>query len=144
MAELRKFMATRRTPMPNSYLVYQLRPEVYEVMQTDRDSDVAQIAFDLLLLNDKTVGSTVLDAVYADMYYPTKFIHMGVLSDHFSPMEEVFAAGNGYSNRARVVSINGGGTSLSVGNIVVNLQEDKAYVCMPVGWHELDIKLQLK
>lgn len=130
--------------MPNSYLVYQLRPDVHETMQYDRNSDVAQIAFDLMLINDSTVDSTVLDAVYADLYYPTKFIHFGVLSDDSSSMEEVFAAGNGYSNKARVVSINGGGTSLSVGNIVVNLQEDKAYVCMPVGWHELEIKLQLK
>jgi hypothetical protein len=122
--------------MSRSYLVYQFRPEVYDIINENPQSEIARIAFDLRLLNEKSAEQSVNDALFHNMYYPTKFLHLGVLSESVDPLEAVFDAGNGYG-KAKVTTLAKGDTSLSVGNIIVHLQQNKAYLCMPTGWHEL-------
>lgn len=127
--------------MSKSYLVYQLRPLVYKEM--DSESHVSDLVFKLMMLDLSTVDTVVSEAIANDMFQPAMFIHLGVLSKHKDPLEEVFNAGNTYgSSSTTVISINKP-TSLSVGNLVVHLQDNVVYACMPTGWHELSRELVL-
>jgi len=127
--------------MSKSYLVYQLKPSVYK--KIDDESYVSDLVYKLMMLDLSTVDTVVSEAIANDMFQPAMFIHLGVLSRHKDPLEEVFDAGNSYgSSGTRVVSINKP-TSLSVGNLVVHLQDNVVYACMPTGWHKLSQALVL-
>ena len=127
--------------MSASYLVYQLRPSVYN--EIDNESYVSRLLYKLMMLDLDTVDTVVSEAIANDMFQPTMFIHIGTLFKDKNPLEEVFDAGNTYgSNSTEVININRP-TSLSVGNLVVHLQDNVVYACMPRGWHELSRELVL-
>ena len=59
-------------------------------------------------------------------------------------LEQVFDAGNGYPGEGVNVVSMGSHPSMSVGDIAVSLLDDDVYLCMPHGWHVLDMELSLE
>ena len=59
-------------------------------------------------------------------------------------LEQVFDAGNGYPGEGVNVVSMGRHPSMSVGDIAVSLLDDDVYLCMPHGWHVLDMELSLE
>jgi len=59
-------------------------------------------------------------------------------------LEQVFDAGNGHIGEGVNVVSMGSHPSMSVGDIAVSLLDDDVYLCMPHGWHVLDMELSLE
>ena len=126
-----------------TYMIYQrpLSDDQVKRINAQQDSDFALAYFALMFPNGENANQRALDAIELGMYKQTMLINA---PDSMSmTLADVFDAGNGHGRaEINVVSLQQH-PSVSVGDIVVNLLDNVAYMCMPVGWKELDLKLTL-
>lgn len=127
-----------------TYVIYQrpLSDDQVKRINAQQDSDFALAYFALMFPNGENANQRALDAIELGMYKQTMLI-----SDDDSAvpltLSDIFDAGNGYAREGiNVVSLQKH-SSMSVGDIAVDLLENTAVMCMPVGWKELDLKLTL-
>lgn len=104
-------------------------------------SEFALAYFALMCPNEENANQRALDAIKLDVYKQTMLISS---NDGMSlSLSEIFDAGNGHgTEEINVVSLKEH-PCVSVGDIVVDLTNNITYMCMPVGWKELDLKLTL-
>ena len=126
-----------------TYIIYQrpLSDDQVKRINAQQDSDFALAYFALMFPNGENANQRALDAIELGMYKQTMLISC---TDGMSlALSDIFDAGNGYAREGiNVVSLQKH-SSMSVGDIAVDLLENTAVMCMPVGWKELDLKLTL-
>ena len=126
-----------------TYIVYQrpLSEDQVKRINAQQDSDFALAYFALMMPNETDALGRALDALIHGMYKQTMLISS---TDGMSlTLADIFDAGNGYAKEGiNVVSLCKH-SSMSVGDIAVDLLENTVMMCMPVGWKELDLKLTL-
>jgi len=126
-----------------TYMIYQrtLSDEQVKRINAQQDSDFAMAYFALLFPSHENANQRALDAIELNMYKHTMLISC---TDGMSlTLSDIFDAGNGYAREGiNVVSLQKH-PSMSVGDIAVDLLENTATLCMPTGWKELNLTLQL-
>tara|TARA_R110002074_G_scaffold122645_3_gene257516 strand:- start:90 stop:464 length:375 start_codon:yes stop_codon:yes gene_type:complete len=80
--------------------------------------------------------TTVAEAIKHELYQPTMFM-IGVGEQTRDTLGHIFDEGNGYGNGDLSVEHIRKHSSMSVGDLVVNLLDGSVQVCMPMGWYEL-------
>jgi hypothetical protein len=105
--------------MAHSFLIYQ-RPVDAELQAE---------------LNHHTQSARA-DAIKHELYQPTMFM-IGMGDQTRDTMGHIFDEGNGYGNGDLSVEHIRKHSSMSVGDLVVNLLDNSVQVCMPMGWYEL-------
>ena len=91
--------------------------------------------------NEENANQRALDAIKLGVYKQTMLISS--IDGMSLSLSEIFDAGNGHGTEEINVVTLQQHPCVSVGDIVVNLIDNVAYMCMPVGWKELDLKLTL-
>jgi len=126
-----------------TYMIYQrpLDDDQIKRINAQQDSDFALAYFALMFPNGENANQRAVEAIELGMYKQTMLIST---TDGMSiTLADVFDAGNGYPRESiNVVSLQRH-PSMSVGDIAVDLLENTAVMCMPAGWKELDLKLNL-
>jgi len=126
-----------------TYIVYQrtLTSDQVDVVNQQQQSPLAKAYFGLTFPNDDNAEECVANALDLGLYKQTMVINA---TDGLSlDVDDVFAAGNGHpTDGINVVSLQKH-PSMSVGDIAVDLLENTATLCMPTGWKELNLTLQL-
>ena len=124
-------------------MIYQrpLNDDQVKRINAQQDSDFALAYFALMFPNGENANKRAVEAIELGMYKQTMLIST---TDGMSiTLDDVFDAGNGYARESiNVVSLQRH-PSMSVGDIAVDLLENTAVMCMPAGWKELDLKLNL-
>ncbi len=126
-----------------TYMIYQRPLSDVQVkrINAQQDSDFALAYFALMFPNGENANQRAMDAIELGMYKHTMLISC---TDGMSlTLSDVLNAGNGYAREEILVVSLQQHPSISVGDIVVNLLDNVAYMCMPVGWKEIDLKLTL-
>jgi hypothetical protein len=95
------------------------------------------------MLSKDDVEVTVSDGLFYNMYEPTMIMHDTKLRSR-TPFEAIFDEGNGYGDGSITTVQIRNNPSMSVGDILLELSSGYAHVCMPIGWHSLDLTLELK
>ena len=132
--------------MTHSYLIYQ-RP-VYAWLQADLNFEIqsprAKAYFNIARVGmGHEPDTAVADAIKHELYQPTMFM-IGMGKQTRLTLGHIFDAGNGYGNDELSVEHIRKHSSMSVGDLVVNLLDNSVQVCMPMGWYELfDTNLNL-
>jgi len=126
-----------------TYMIYQrpLDDDQIKRINAQQDSDFALAYFALMFPNGENANQRAVEAIELGMYKQTMLIST---TDGMSiTLADVFDAGNGYARESiNVVSLQRH-PSMSVGDIAVDLLENTTVMCMPAGWKELDLKLNL-
>jgi hypothetical protein len=132
--------------MLHTYLIYQ-RPfddELIEIINTGRNKPMADAYFSLSIMQGKdndTPEKIVHTGMVYSLYQPTMFMQYASSEKSLEStrLEAIFAEGNGIEQDNPIKTTHlMKHPSLSVGDIVVNLLDNIAFVCMPTGWHELE------
>ena len=114
--------------MMPSYLLYQIK------LSNDQYKEelFRELKFKTMMLQDKDAQLAVNAASVFNLY---KLVALIAADD----LEEAFDAGNGYSksSRTRIEKFRHA-YSMSVGDVVVDINAEKAYVCCSVGWQQID------
>jgi len=126
-----------------TYVIFQLSltSDQLESINKNSTSTLAKAYFGLMFPNDSNAQERVNAALSAGLYEKTMLI--GATDGLSVTLEQLFDAGNGYPSEGVNVVDLAGHSSVSVGDIAVSLLDDGAYLCMPMGWHVLDIELRL-
>ena len=137
----------------HSYLIYQ-RP-VSDALQSELNNDQAydgniqtpraNAYLSLLMIGrDELPEESVADALVFDLYKPTMFMQ-GRGQRRRDTLENIFAEGNGVCQDELDSWDIMKHSSISVGDLVVCLDDNTVHVCLPMGWHELyNTKLNLE
>lgn len=125
--------------MAHSFLIYQ-RPVDAE-LQADLNHDIqsprAKAYFNIARVGmGHEPDTAVADAIKHELYQPTMFM-IGMGDQTRDTMGHIFDEGNGYGNGDLSVEHIRKHSSMSVGDLVVNLLDNSVQVCMPMGWYEL-------
>ncbi len=125
------------------FMIYQRPMSTAQVDAVNRnpESTLAKAYMDLLFPNEDNAQECVNAALNVGIYKRTMLI--GATDGGSVTLEQVFDAGNGYPGEGVNVVSMGGHPSMSVGDIAVSLLDDDVYLCMPHGWHVLDLTLDL-
>jgi len=123
----------------HSYLIYQ-RPMDKQFQDELNGSELTpkkKAYFDLHMMPDGSAAEEAVEnAIYHDLYRPTMFM-IGYDRPNRATLEYIFAEGNGHGSgeidRHDLMKH----TSISVGDLVVSLDDNTTHVCMPMGWHEI-------
>jgi hypothetical protein len=122
---------------------------IYQPTNVDSDrinsmptSVYAKAYFALGMLTQDNVENAVDDGLHHDMYQPTMIMH-DTKQRKRTPFEAIFDEGNGYGDETIVTTDIRKHPSMSVGDILLELTTGYAHVCMPIGWHSLDLTLYL-
>jgi hypothetical protein len=102
----------------------------------------AKAYFALGMPSRENVENAVHDGLFHDMYEPTMIMHDTETRDR-TPFEAIFDEGNGYGDGSITTANIRNRPSMSVGDILMDLTTGYAHVCMPIGWHSLDLTLDL-
>ena len=126
-----------------TYMIYQrpLSDDQVKRINAQQDSDFALTYFALMFPNGENANQRALDAIELGMYKHTMLI--SAIDGGPLTLGDVFDAGNNYAREEILVVSLQKHPSMSVGDIAVDLLQNVAVMCMPVGWKELDIKLTL-
>jgi len=130
----------------HSYLIYQrpLDEDFQDELNGTTLTTKKKAYFDLLTMPDGSAAEeAVQNAVDHNLYRPTMFM-IGYDRPNRATLEYIFAEGNGHGsgeiNRHDLMKH----TSISVGDLVVSLDDNTTHVCMPMGWHQISgLKLNL-
>ena len=125
------------------FMIYQRPISAAQVDAVNRnpESSLSKAYRRLLFPSPDNAQERVTAALNLGLYQKTMLI--GATDGGSVTLEQVFDAGNGHpSEGVNVVSM-GGHPSMSVGDIAVSLLDDDVYLCMPHGWHVLDLTLDL-
>ena len=126
------------------FMIYQriISTAQVDAVNNNPESSLAKAHFGLLFPNEDNAQECVNAALNVGIYKRTMLI--GATDGGSVTLEQVFDAGNGYpSEGVNVVSM-GSHPSMSVGDIAVSLLDDDVYLCMPTGWHVLDMELSIE
>jgi len=127
-----------------TYMIYQRTNVDTQRLTSNISGKYAKTYFKLgASLSKDNVEDTVSDGLYYDMYQPTMIMHDLDGRDKRTPFEAIFDAGNGYGDRSIICTDICEHPSMSVGDILYDLTSGWSHVCMPVGWHSLNLTLQL-
>ena len=125
--------------MTHSYLIYQ-RPvdaDFQAELNYEIQSPRAKAYFNLAMVGlGHEPDTTVAEAIKHELYQPTMFM-IGVGEQTRDTLGHIFDEGNGYGNGDLSVEHIRKHSSMSVGDLVVNLLDNSVQVCMPMGWYEL-------
>jgi len=123
----------------HSYLIYQrpLDEDFQDELNGTTLTTKKKAYFDLLTMPDGSAAEeAVQNAVDHNLYRPTMFM-IGYDRPNRATLEYIFAEGNGHGSgeidRHDLMKH----TSISVGDLVVSLDDNTTHVCMPMGWHEI-------
>jgi len=125
--------------MAHSYLIYQrpvdaeLQAELNQEIQSPRTKAYFNIA---RVGMGHEPDTAVAEAIYQGLYQPTMFM-IGMGEQTRDTMGHIFDAGNDHGNGDLTVEHIRKHSSMSVGDLVVNLLDNSVQVCMPGGWYEL-------
>ena len=126
------------------FMIYQRIISKAQVDSVNRnpESSLAKAYMGLIFPSEDNAQERVTAALNLGLYQKTMLISATVGGS--VTLEQVFDAGNGYpSEGVNVVSM-GRHPSMSVGDIAVSLLDDDVYLCMPTGWHVLDMELSIE
>lgn len=125
------------------FMIYQRPMSTAQVDAVNRnpESSLAKAYMGLLFPSPDNAQERVTAALNLGLYQKTMLI--GATDGGSVTLEQVFDAGNGYPGEGVNVVSMGRHPSMSVGDIAVSLLDDDAYLCMPHGWHVLDLTLDL-
>jgi len=125
--------------MAHSYLIYQ-RPvdaELQSELNQEIQSPRAKAYFNIARVGmGHEPDTAVAEAIYQGLYQPTMFM-IGMGEQTRDTMGHIFDAGNDHGNGDLTVEHIRKHSSMSVGDLVVNLLDNSVQVCMPGGWYEL-------
>lgn len=124
------------------YMIYQRTNVDSERVNSMPTSVYAKTYFKLGMLTVNEADDAVRDGLYHDMYEPTMIMHDVETRDR-TPFEAIFDEGNGYGDGSITTANIRNRPSMSVGDILMDLTTGYAHVCMPIGWHSLDLELNL-
>ena len=130
-----------------TYMIYQrkMSEELSNRINAYPKSVVARAYFALGMPNKDNVEDVVEDAIHHGFYEPTMIMYTEDPSDGSgrTPFEAIFDEGNGYGDGS-ITTVNiRKHPSMSVGDLVIDLTNDQAHVCMPTGWYNLELTLEL-
>jgi len=125
--------------MAHSFLIYQ-RPvdsELQAELNHDIQSPRAKAYFNIARVGmGHEPDTAVAEAIKHELYQPTMFM-IGMGEQTRDTMGHIFDAGNDHGNGDLSVEHIRKHSSMSVGDLVVNLLDNSVQVCMPMGWYEL-------
>jgi len=125
--------------MAHAYLIYQ-RPvdaELQAELNFEIHSPRAKAYFNIARVGmGHEPDTAVADAIMHELYQPTMFM-IGMGEQTRETMGHIFDAGNDHGNGDLSVEHIRKHSSMSVGDLVVNLLDNSVQVCMPMGWYEL-------
>ena len=124
------------------YMIYQRTNVDSERINSHPNSAYATTHFLLGMPSRDDVEATVSDGLFYNMYEPTMIMH-DIEDRDRTPFEAIFDEGNGYGDGSIKTANIRDRYSMSVGDILVQLDTGYAHVCMPVGWHSIDLTLEL-
>ena len=124
------------------YMIYQRTNVDIDRLNNMPNSAYATTCFSLGMLSRDDVEVTVSDGLFHNMYEPTMIMH-DTKQRKRTPFEAIFDEGNGYGDETIVTTDIRKHPSMSVGDILLELTTGYAHVCMPIGWHSLDLTLDL-
>jgi len=123
-------------------MIYQRTNVDIDRLNNMPNSAYATICFSLGMLSRDDVEVTVSDGLFHNMYEPTMIMHDTETRER-TPFEAIFDEGNGYGDGSIKTANIRDRPSMSVGDILMDLTTGYAHVCMPIGWHSLDLTLDL-
>ena len=124
------------------YMIYQRTKVDSDRINRMPTSLYAKAYFALGMPSRENVENVVHDGLFHDMYEPTMIMHDTETRDR-TPFEAIFDEGNGYGDGSITTANIRNRPSMSVGDILMDLTTGYAHVCMPIGWHSLDLTLDL-
>lgn len=126
------------------FMIYQRPMSTAQVDAVNRhpESSFAKAYMGLLFPSPDNAQERVTAALNLGLYQKTMLI--GATDGGSVTLEQVFDAGNGHIGEGVNVVSMGSHPSMSVGDIAVSLLDDDVYLCMPHGWHVLDMELSLE
>lgn len=125
------------------YMIYQRTNVDSERINKMPTSVYAKAYFALGMPTRENVEDAVHDGLFHNMYEPTMIMH-DIETRERTPFEAIFDEGNGYGDGSIKTANIRDRPSMSVGDILMDLTNGYAHVCMPIGWHSLDLTLELK
>ena len=125
-----------------TYIIYQRTNVGSDRINNQPNSTYAKAYFALGMPTHENVEDAVHDGLFHDMYEPTMIMHDTETRDR-TPFEAIFDEGNGYGDDSITTTKIRNHPSMSVGDILMDLTTGYAHVCMPIGWHSLDLTLDL-
>ena len=125
-----------------TYIIYQRTNVGSDRINNQPNSTYAKAYFALGMPTHENVEDAVHDGLFHDMYEPTMIMHDTETRDR-TPFEAIFDEGNGYGDGSITTANIRNRPSMSVGDILMDLTTGYAHVCMPIGWHSLDLTLDL-
>jgi len=126
-----------------TYIIYQRTNVDSDRINSMPTSNYAKAFFALGMPTHDNVEMVVSDGLHHDMYEPTMIMHDFYGKDKRTPFEAIFDEGNGYGDGTLTTTEIRKHPSMSVGDILYDLTNGWSHVCMPVGWHSLNLTLQL-
>ena len=126
------------------FMIYQriISTAQVDAVNKNPESSLAKAHIGLLFPNEDNAQECVNAALNVGIYQKTMLI--GATDGLSVTLEQVFDAGNGYPGEGVNVVSMGRHASMSVGDIAVSLLDDDVYLCMPTGWHVLDMELSIE
>ena len=127
----------------STYMIYQRTNVDIDRLNSHPNSAYATTHFLLGMPSRDDVEATVSDGLFYNMYEPAMIMQDTECRDR-TPFEAIFDEGNGYGDGSIKTANIRDRCSMSVGDILYDLTNGYAHVCMPTGWHSLDLTLELK
>ena len=126
------------------FMIYQriISKAQVDAVNNNPESSLAKAYMGLLFPSEDNAQERVTAALNLGLYQRTMLI--GATDGGSVTLDQVFDAGNGYPGEGVNVVSMGRHASMSVGDIAVSLLDDDVYLCMPTGWHVLDMELSLE
>ena len=124
------------------YMIYQRTNVDSDRINNMPNSVYAVAYFALGMPTRENVEVAVHDGLFHNMYEPTMIMHDTETRER-TPFEAIFDEGNGYGDCSITTANIRNRPSMSVGDILMDLTTGYAHVCMPIGWHSLDLTLDL-
>ena len=125
-----------------TYMIYQRNNVNIDHINAKPNGVYAKAYFALGMPTHDTVEDAVSDAIYHEMYEPTMIMH-DATDGLRTPFEAIFDEGNGYGNGTISCHDICKHPSMSVGDVLVDLTRKQTHVCMPTGWHDVNVNVQL-
>tara|TARA_B110000858_G_scaffold110000_1_gene125645 strand:+ start:185 stop:580 length:396 start_codon:yes stop_codon:yes gene_type:complete len=125
-----------------TYIIYQRTNVDSDRINAMPTSTYAKAYFALGMPSRDTVEDAVSDGLFHNMYQPTMIMQDTEDRDR-TPFEAIFDEGNGYGDGSIKTANIRDRCSMSVGDILVQIDTGYSHICMPVGWHSINLTLEL-
>ena len=125
-----------------TYIIYQRTNVDSDRINAMPTSTYAKAYFALGMPSRDTVEDAVSDGLFHNMYQPTMIMQDTEDRDR-TPFEAIFDEGNGYGDGSIKTANIRDRCSMSVGDILVQIDTGYSHICMPVGWHSINLTLNL-